>query len=94
MAKPRIRHADLFLQCSEPEHKHCPAMRDALMEKFSNVTMAYITKTDMEVDYCVAASAIVKDGEINSFRKALQNLKGKGKEKFNVSKVKLYVSTN
>lgn len=63
------------------------------MKSFTNVTMAYTTITDMDTDYCVSASAMVKDGEINKFRKQLNQLKGgTGNRKFEVSKVKLFVS--
>ena len=91
--KPKIRHADVLLRCSKPEHENCAMLRDALMQNFKNVTMAYTTLTKMDTDYCVSASAMVKDGEINKFRKQLNELKGgTGKRKFEVSKVKLLVS--
>jgi|APSaa5957512535_1039671.scaffolds.fasta_scaffold82885_2 hypothetical protein len=90
--KPKIHHADVLLRCSKQEHENCAVLRDALMKNFKNVTMAYTTRTDMDTDYCVSASAIVKDGEITKFKNQLNELKGTGKNKFKVSKVKLFVS--
>ena len=90
--KPKIHHADILLRCSKKEHENCAVLRDALMQNFKNVTMAYITRTDMDTDYCVSASAIVKDGEILKFKDQLRKLKGTDKNKFKVSKVKLFTS--
>ena len=91
--KPKIHHADVLLRCAKPEHENCAILKDALMQNFKNVTMAYTTQTNMDTDYCVSASAMVKDGEINKFRKRLNELKGgTGQRKFEVSKVKLLVS--
>ena len=88
----KTHQADVLLRCSKPEHANCAVMRDALVETFKNVTSAYTTRTDMEgTDYCVSASAIVKDGEIMTFRKKLKHFKGKSPKTFKVSKVKLQV---
>lgn len=91
--KSKIRHTDVLLRCSKPDHENCAVLRDTLMQNFKNVTMAYTTLTNMDTDYCVSASAIVKDGEIVKFRDQLNKLNGgTGKRKFAVSKVKLFVS--
>ncbi len=88
--KPKAHYADILLRCSKPEHENCAVMRNVLMENFTNVTKAYTTRTDLDTDYCVGATAIVKDGEINSFKKQLQNFKKDSR--FKVSKVKIFVN--
>ena len=90
--KPKIHHADVLLRCSKQEHENCAMLRDSLMKNFKNVTVAYTTRTNMDTDYCVSASAMVKDGEINKFKKQLESLKGTGQQEFKVSKGKLFVS--
>ena len=90
--KQRTHQADILLRCSKPEHENCAIMRNALVRNFKNVTSAYTTRTDMRgIDYCVSASAIVKDGEVIAFRRKLKNFKGKHPNTFKVSKVKLQV---
>lgn len=92
MHRPRVRHADILLRCFKKEHENCTVMRNALMKNFKNVTSAYTTRTMMDgTDYCVSASAIVKEGELNSFKKRLQRFKGRSPNQFKVSNVKLQV---
>ncbi len=87
MVKPRskLHHADILLRCSKAEHENCAVMRDSLMEKFDNVTMAYTTRTVLNgIDYCVSASAIVKEGKVNDFKNKLKKFEGKSPNKFKV----------
>ena len=91
VVKSKIRYGHIFLRCSEPEHKRCSVLRDAVMERFSNIVSAYTTITNIDTDYCVGASAIIKNGEINSFREQLQSFKSKTR-KIKVSKARLYVT--
>ena len=96
--KQKIRNAEILLQCASLEHKDCAVLRDAVFYGFKGVLSAYITTLIPKMknaDYCVSAHAIVKDGEINKFRKQLKELKyntGKGKRKSKVTNVKLLVS--
>ena len=96
--KCKIRTAQILLQCASLEHKDCAVLRDAVFYSFNGVLSAYITTLTPKMknaDYCVSAHAIVKDGEINKFRKQLKELKyntGKGKRKSKVTNVKLLVS--
>ena len=88
----KLHHADVLLRCSKEEHENCVVLRDALMKKFPNVTTAYVTRTKLDTDYCVSASAIVRDNEIDDFENQLKKLHQSGKNKFNVKNIKLFVS--
>lgn len=90
MSAPKVHHVDVLLRCSKDEHGDCAALRDALFENFRQVTRAYTAKTEMDTDYCVSASAIVRHSEINKFRR---NLKALHSEDARVSKVKMFVSS-
>lgn len=93
--KSKLHHADILLRCSKAEHENCAIMRDFLMEKFDNVTMAYTTRTVLgNIDYCVAASAIVKDGQINGFKNKLKTFKGTSPNQFKVKHSEVFVNNH
>ncbi len=89
-AKSKIHIADILLRCSKKEHENCAALRDSLLENFKNVTKAYTTRTVLDTVYCVSATAIVEDGQINKFKKQLRDFKKPNS--FKVSRARLYVN--
>jgi len=74
------------------EHDRCSVVRDALMKNFKNVLEANTTRTHIgDVDYCVAASALVKEGEMKKFETKIRNLKIKSPA-ISVKHAKVYFS--
>ena len=93
--KPKLLHADILLRCAKDEHENCAIMRDSLMKSFDNITTSYTTRTMLDgIDYCVAASAIVKADELDAFKKRLQNFKGTGSNSFKVKNSEVFVNTS
>jgi len=93
--KPKLHHADILLRCAKNDHENCAVMRDALMKEFGNITMAYTTRTVLDgIDYCVAASAIVKDGQIDDFKNKLKRFEGRPPNKFKVKFSEVFVNNH
>ncbi len=90
MSAPKVHHVDVLLRCSRDEHGDCAVLRDALFENFRQVTRAYTAKTEIDTDYCVSASAVVRHSEIDKFRRKLETLSSADAK---VSKVKMFVSS-
>lgn len=90
MDTPRVHHVDVLLRCSKDEHGDCAVLRDALFENFRQVTSAYTAKTEIDTDYCVSASAIVRHGDIDRFGRRLKALRSAGAK---ASKTKMFVSS-
>jgi len=89
----KLRNAEILIRCSKPEHDNCSVMVDALMKNFKNVQQANTTRTTIgKKDYCVAATALVKTGEIRKFRNSLAHLKAKTDGRIKVKNFEVYVS--
>lgn len=103
--RQKIHHAEILLKCSNPNHindySDCVLLKDKVFSSFKLVLSIYVKQVYENKDVnsidscCVSASAIVKDGEINKFRKQLKELNysigGKNKKQ-KVNHVKLLVS--
>ena len=71
----KLRKTIVLLRCSEPSHENCLRMRDLLVTKVNNITQAYTTDTTIKNEkYCVAARALVEDGQLDKFENVLQKL--------------------
>ena len=91
--KNELRSAEILLRCSKMEHDNCSVVRDALMKNFKNVLEANTTRTRIgKNDYCVAATALVKTGEIKKFKEELMHLKAKAEQSIKIKNLEVYVS--
>ncbi len=79
--KSDLKSAFILLKCSKTQHDDCRKIRDALIDKVSNIQEAYTT--DAEVDnekWCVAASALINAKEKEQFEKKLWSLEAEHDE--------------
>ena len=102
--RQKIHRAEILLKCSNPNHindiSDCVLLKDKIFSSFKCVLTIYVKQVYENKDVnsidscCISAAAIVKDGEINKFRKQLKELNysinGKNKKQ-KVNHVKLFV---
>ena len=102
--RQKIYNAEILLKCSNPNHindiSDCVLLRNKVFSSFKRVLSIYVKQVYENKDInsidscCISAAAIVKDDEINQFRKQLKELNysigGKNKKQ-KVTHVKLFV---
>ena len=88
-AENKLKSAFILLRCDKKVHNDCRPIRNALLEKFPNVRMAYTTNAEIGgVRWCVAATALVNAAEADKFEKGLFKLKSNHARPTGVSNVR------
>ena len=92
LQKSDLRSGFVLLKCSKQSHNDCRKIRDALIDKFSNVQEAYTTNSKIDNEqWCVAASALIDTRNAKKFEDELWKLRVKGKKPITITNLKVLV---
>lgn len=86
-----LKRVEIVLGCEKQNHDDCSIMVDTLFENFRDIFEVNTTRTEIEnIEYCVEGSALMRENEIEKFRKDLKNIRSA--DNIGVKNLKLYIS--
>lgn len=88
-----LREVYFMLRCTRKSHCNCTPMRNAAMRSSRHILKAYTTNIELEGErYCVTGRALVRTGDLNSFRAGLRAVRTRSSNPAGVERLMVLVA--